>query len=118
MRRCGTLFAGYAALSLSPLAASCGRASASPAPRPEASATDWAGVRAGSSPPPAVAPEVRKGAWALHIGDSFVHASLQQNLGPRFHAAGTNYVVEGTTATYTTRTTARVSTKVASSITS
>lgn len=38
----------------------------------------------------------------LHIGDSFVHASLQQNLRPRFEAAQTTYVVEATTATYTT----------------
>jgi lysophospholipase L1-like esterase len=46
--------------------------------------------------------EIRKGAWVLHIGDSFVHASLQQNLGPRFRATGTAYVVDATTATYTT----------------
>jgi lysophospholipase L1-like esterase len=38
----------------------------------------------------------------LHIGDSFVHASLQQNLRPRFEATGTGYVVDATTATYTT----------------
>jgi lysophospholipase L1-like esterase len=38
----------------------------------------------------------------LHIGDSFTHASLQQNLRPRFHAADTAYVVDATTATYTT----------------
>jgi hypothetical protein len=102
MRRCGTLFAGYAAMALSPLAASCERAAASPAPRPAASATDWAGVRAAASPPAAAPPEVRQGTWALHIGDSFVHASLQQNLGPRFRGTGTGYVVDATTATYTT----------------
>lgn len=38
----------------------------------------------------------------LHIGDSFVHASLQQSLRPHFEAAGTGYVVDATTATYTT----------------
>jgi hypothetical protein len=47
-------------------------------------------------------PEVRRGTWVLHIGDSFVHASLQQNLGPRFRAMGTAYVVDAMTATYTT----------------
>jgi lysophospholipase L1-like esterase len=45
---------------------------------------------------------VRKGAWVLHIGDSFVHAFFRQNLAPHFRATGSTYVVEGTTATYTT----------------
>ena len=40
--------------------------------------------------------------WVLHIGDSFVHASFQQNIGPRFRATGSGYVVDATTATYTT----------------
>ena len=40
--------------------------------------------------------------WVLHIGDSFTHAFLRQNLGPRFRAAGARYVVDATTATYTT----------------
>jgi hypothetical protein len=89
-------------LAVSPLALSCGRsAPSSAAPRPPISASDWVGARdqASASAP---APPVRKGAWTLHIGDSFVHASLQQNLGPRFHATGTGYVVDATTATYTT----------------
>jgi len=43
-----------------------------------------------------------KGTWVLHIGDSFVHAFLQQNLRRRFQASGTEYVVDATTATYTT----------------
>jgi len=38
----------------------------------------------------------------LHIGDSFVHASLWQNLRPRFRSLGTEYVVDAATATYTT----------------
>jgi len=52
---------------------------------------------------PAEAPRpAPKDAWVLHVGDSFVHASFQQNLRPRFEAAGTGYVVDATTATYTT----------------
>lgn len=43
-----------------------------------------------------------RGTWVLHIGDSFVHASFQQNLRPRFEGAQTTYVVDATTATYTT----------------
>jgi lysophospholipase L1-like esterase len=38
----------------------------------------------------------------LHVGDSFVHAFLWQNLRPRFMALHTQYVVQATTATYTT----------------
>lgn len=38
----------------------------------------------------------------LHVGDSFVHAWFQQNLRPRFEATGTKYIVDATTATYTT----------------
>ena len=38
----------------------------------------------------------------LHVGDSFVHASFQQNLRPRFGARATGYVVDAKTATYTT----------------
>jgi lysophospholipase L1-like esterase len=38
----------------------------------------------------------------LHIGDSFVDASFQQNLRPRFREAGTAYVSRAITATYTT----------------
>lgn len=87
------------------LACACeGTAPASTAPpgRPAATAHDWAGTRAlataQSSPPPAVP----KGTWVLHVGDSFVHASLQQNLRPRFESSGASYVVDATTATYTT----------------
>jgi lysophospholipase L1-like esterase len=36
------------------------------------------------------------------VGDSFVHASFQQNLRPRFEATGSAYIVDATTATYTT----------------
>jgi hypothetical protein len=67
------------------------------------SAMDWAGSRelpAGA--PRATPPPMPPGAWVLHIGDSFVHASLQQNLRPHFQASGTGYVVDATTATYTT----------------
>ena len=72
--------------------------------RAPASAVDWAGQRA---VPVAAAvvpttPTVAKETWVLHIGDSFVHASLAKNLAPRFKAAGANYVVDATTATYTT----------------
>lgn len=41
-------------------------------------------------------------AWVLHVGDSFVDASFQQNLRPRFRSAGAAYVTEGITSTYTT----------------
>jgi hypothetical protein len=77
---------------------------------PAPSATDWTGERApvaaavngtrraGSGAPAEPAP----GAWVLHVGDSFVHAFLWQNLRPRFLGLGTQYVVQATTATYTT----------------
>lgn len=88
------------------LACGCeGSAPASTAPpgRPVSTARDWAGSRA-SLPvtPETPAVTVPKGTWVLHVGDSFVHASLQQNLRPRFEAAGATYVVDATTATYTT----------------
>jgi len=72
--------------------------------RRPASALDWIGNRAAVArpvPPPAV-PQLERNTWVLHIGDSFVNASLQQNLGPKIRAAGSNYVVDSTTATYTT----------------
>jgi len=43
-----------------------------------------------------------RGTWVLHVGDSFVHATLQQTLRPLFEGTGTGYVVDATTATYTT----------------
>jgi hypothetical protein len=99
----GTRFVSLAALAISPFATSCERgAPSSTTPRVAVSASDWAGSRDAAASQAASPPSVRKGAWVLHIGDSFVHASLQQNLGPRFHATGTAYVVEATTATYTT----------------
>jgi hypothetical protein len=65
-------------------------------------ADEWTGQH---DPPPAVGttlPPVPKGAWVLHVGDSFVHAYLSQNLRPHFAATGTEYVVDAATATYTT----------------
>jgi lysophospholipase L1-like esterase len=43
-----------------------------------------------------------KDTWVLHVGDSFVHASFQQNLGPHVRSTGSGYVVDARTATYTT----------------
>jgi lysophospholipase L1-like esterase len=43
-----------------------------------------------------------KGTWVLHIGDSFADAFFWQNLGPLVRASGAKYVVEATTATFTT----------------
>ena len=40
--------------------------------------------------------------WVLHVGDSFTQAFLEQNLAPRFRAAGARYVVDATTSTSTT----------------
>jgi lysophospholipase L1-like esterase len=42
------------------------------------------------------------GTLVLHIGDSFADAWFQQNLAPRVRASGARYVVEATTASYTT----------------
>ncbi len=72
--------------------------------RRPASALDWSGNRAGVArpvPPPAV-PQLGRKTWVLHIGDSFVNASLKQNLGPKIRSAGSSYVAEAATATYTT----------------
>ena len=78
-------------------------ASAGAARRVPASAVDWAGVRQSPAPSaPSRSDLSAKNTWVLHIGDSFVHASFQQNLGPRFRATGAGYVVDATTATYTT----------------
>jgi hypothetical protein len=70
---------------------------------PAPSATEWTGERAPVAPPRGGTPaEPVPDAWVLHVGDSFVHAFLWQNLRPRFLAQGTQYVVQATTATYTT----------------
>jgi lysophospholipase L1-like esterase len=101
-----TRLASTVGLSLSVLAG-CQTAAAPGRAAPErrpASALDWNGSRAPAArpvPPPAE-PQVAKNTWVLHIGDSFVNASLQQNLGPKIRASGANYVVDSTTATYTT----------------
>src|SRR5580698_7355372 len=92
---------------LAVLSLACGCESSAPASttpgRLPALAYEWTGTRATPLVPPALeAPMVPKGTWVLHIGDSFVHASLQQNLRGHFQAAGTGYVVDATTATYTT----------------
>ena len=72
--------------------------------RAPASAVDWAGQRVAlaAAVPAAPIPPVPKDTWVLHVGDSFVHAGLYQNLGPHFRATGSAYVVEAETATYTT----------------
>jgi hypothetical protein len=78
-------------------------ASTGPTAHPAPVAHDWVGLRdLAPGAPEAQPPTVPKGTWVLHIGDSFVQASLQQNLRPRFEAAGTGYVVDALTATYTT----------------
>jgi lysophospholipase L1-like esterase len=87
--------------------ACCGCESSAPAStlrvdRPSPGATDWAGVRSTSAAPARPQSVAGDGTWVLHIGDSFADASFQQNLGPRIRASGARYVVEATTATYTT----------------
>jgi lysophospholipase L1-like esterase len=67
-----------------------------------ASATDWAGSREGSTLSKVAAAPTKNAAWVLHVGDSFVDASFQQNLRPRFRTAGATYVSQGSTSTYTT----------------
>ena len=77
-------------------------ASTGPVDHAAPAARDWAGSHETRPAPVAELPAVPKGTWVLHVGDSFVHASLQQNLRPRFEATGAGYVVDATTATYTT----------------
>jgi lysophospholipase L1-like esterase len=99
------------------LAALCACACESSAPassrgpaRPPAAASEWSGVHDEQAPTSAPASDVQVAArerqaphaWVLHIGDSFAHAFLRQNLGPRFHAAGAAYVVDATSSTFTT----------------
>jgi hypothetical protein len=92
------------ALPLTLCAAGCPAAPPSPSRSvaPAMTADDWTAVR---PPAPSTAPgpiSVPRDTWVLHIGDSFVDASFQQNLRPRFRQAGTAYVSTGVTATYTT----------------
>ena len=77
-------------------------ASTAPMDRVARTARDWTGSTVVPAPSFAPAPSPERGTWVLHVGDSFVHASFQQNLRPRFEAAGAPYVVDAATATYTT----------------
>jgi lysophospholipase L1-like esterase len=71
--------------------------------RPRALAVEWTGVRAIAEPAPGAATaDTGPGPWVLHVGDSFTDAFFQQNLGPRFRAAGARYVVDAVTSTLTT----------------
>ncbi len=96
----------------------CSTASA-PAPRdqgggPSATiASEWVAARgtAGASniatPKPRETPDPREArelrdSWVLHVGDSFVDASFQQNLSPRFRDSGSRYISRSEVATYTT----------------
>ena len=108
--RLPTPVAGRGAVLLATLGAVCASGcekSAPASPRDETvraarSASDWGGARNGHSAPRVATGERATGTWVLHIGDSFVDASFEQNLGPRFRASGAGYVVDATTATYTT----------------
>jgi hypothetical protein len=71
-----------------------------PPPRP--AATDWLGTHRADADALPTPPSSAGRGWVLHIGDSFVHASFWQNLRPLFKGVGDEYVVEATTATYTT----------------
>jgi lysophospholipase L1-like esterase len=78
------------------------------AERTAATAEESLGVRAATradvpSPDPAApaASEAASPAWVLHVGDSFTEAFFEQNLAPRFRAAGAPYVVEGVRSTST-----------------
>jgi hypothetical protein len=75
---------------------------ATPERRIAPAAAEWTGSRQQTAPPSDESNLESQRGWVLHIGDSFVHASLWQNLRPRFHSLGTEYVVEAATATYTT----------------
>jgi len=71
---------------------------------PATAPSEWTG--GGASTPAAPAPTLiapKKGTWVLHIGDSFVDASFQQNLRPHFLAAGAKYVSNALTAAFTTQ---------------
>ncbi len=75
---------------------------ASPGVTHISAATEWAGQRDAPAPSSVPAPAHPGFTWVLHVGDSFVDASFQQNLRARFRAAGADYVSNGGTATYTT----------------
>ena len=112
MRRVNPDFARRAALIAALLACAC-KSSAPASSRVTArapAASEWMGVRGepredaptGAAPASSVQAERDPQAprdWVLHIGDSFTHAFLRQNLGPRFRAAGARYVVDATRAT-------------------
>lgn len=66
------------------------------------SATAWTGSREMPVLSSVPAAPAKSSAWVLHVGDSFVDASFQQNLRPRFRTAGASYVAKGVTSTYTT----------------
>jgi lysophospholipase L1-like esterase len=95
------------ALSAGMLAMGCRQTPGGTAPRPAApthvaSASEWTGARdapARSNVAPAAGPNAP---WILHVGDSFVDASFQQNLRPRFRTAGATYLSDGVTSAYTT----------------
>ncbi len=93
----------YDAVALIFLAAACREPRAPPVSLAHVvSASDWAGSREVPALPTAPAAPAQNAAWILHVGDSFVDASFQQNLRPRFRTAGAAYVSEGVTSTYTT----------------
>jgi lysophospholipase L1-like esterase len=90
-------------LSLSTGSGCEGRSGTTVTPRAEGpSASEWTGERAPVDPPRAGPVSVPRAAWVLHVGDSFVDASLKQNLAGHLRAAGAQYVVRSTTASYTT----------------
>jgi lysophospholipase L1-like esterase len=70
---------------------------------PATVASEWTGVREAPSTAAARASTAPKGTWVLHIGDSFVDASFQQNLRPHFLATGSKYFSNAATAAYTTQ---------------
>jgi hypothetical protein len=76
------------------------RASTAGTVRP--SASEWTGEHVIPAPPDVPPIAGSRDTWVLHVGDSFVEAAFNQNLRPRFHAAGVRYIVRARTATYTT----------------
>lgn len=69
-------------------------------------AAEWIATRGTASPPGASATKRAPGpphdSWVLHVGDSFVDASFQQNLRPHFYASGSRYISKSEVATFTT----------------